>query len=192
MENELKIIEACQAGNFEGFGALYEAYIRKIYDFIYYKTYHKETAEDIASAVFMKVLENIKSYKPGKGSFSAWLYGIARHAVIDHYRKGKPEVPVEDVFDLPGTGDLTVDIDAKDRLEEVRAHLAKFKPAHREIVILRLWQELSHREIAEITGTSEANCKMIFSRTLGKLRAEMGPAIFTLFVLAGSLQNTKY
>ena len=185
MENELKVIRECQAGNLEGFGALYEAYIRKIYDFIYYKTYHKETAEDIVSSVFMKALENIKSYTPGKGSFSAWLYGIARHAVIDHYRKGKPEVPVEDIFDLPGAGDFTVDIDAKDRLEEVKTHLAKFKPAHREIVMLRLWQELSHREIAEIIGTSEANCKMIFSRTLGKLRSEMSLSVFMLFISMG-------
>jgi RNA polymerase sigma-70 factor (ECF subfamily) len=183
MENELEIIKACQAGNFDGFGALYEAYIRKIYDFIYYKTYHKETAEDIASAVFMKALENIGSYKPGKGSFSAWLYGIARHAVIDHYRRGKPEIPVEDIWDLAEPRDFTVDIDAKHQLKEVQTHLAKFKPAHREIMMLRLWQELSYREIAEIAGTSEANCKMIFSRTLGKLRAEMGPAAFIAFLL---------
>ncbi len=185
MENELKIIKECQAGNFNGFGVLYKAYIKKIYDFIYYKTYHKETAEDIASSVFMKVLENIKSYKPGRGSFSAWLYGIARYAVIDHYRTIKPEIPVEDIWDMPGKGDLTTDIDVKDQLGEVRKHLAKFKPVHREIVMLRLWQELSYREIAEIIGTSEANCKMIFSRIIGKLRKEMSLQAFVFFLSMG-------
>jgi len=189
MENESEIIRECQAGNFEGFGVLYKAYVRRIYDFIYYKTYHKETAEDIASAVFMKVLENIKSYKPGKGSFSAWLYGIARNAVIDHYRKGKPEIPVEDIWDLPETRDFTADIDNKNRLEEVRTHLVKFKPAHRQIIILRLWQELSYREIAEISGNSEANCKMIFSRTIGKLRSEMSLPALIFFLSMGLFEK---
>lgn len=185
MENEPEIIKACQAGNYEGFGALYEAYVKKIYSFIYYKTYHRETAEDIVSAVFIKALENIGSYKPAKGSFSAWLYGIARHAVIDHFRNAKPEMPLEDVWDIPSGGDFTVDLDARDKLEAVREHLAKFKPVHREVVILRLWQGLSYREISEIIGASEANCKMIFSRTLGKLKDELGPMAVITFLLVG-------
>lgn len=190
MEKEFEIIKACQAGNYEGFGALYGAYIKKIYDFVYWKTYHKETAEDIVSAVFMKALENIKSYRPEKGSFSAWLYGIARNAVIDHCRKGRPEIPVEDIWDIPDKNNLEVDFDVRDKLEEVKKNLAQFKRAHREIVILRLWQELSYREISEIVGASEANCKMIFSRTLSKLRSEMGPLAFMIFL--SQFLNLKY
>lgn len=181
MESKLKIIKECQAGNFEGFGQLYEAYVKKIYDFVYYKTYHKETAEDIVSAVFMKALENIGRFKAERGSFAAWVYGIARHAVIDHFRGRKPEIPAEDVWDIPDSHDFAADIENKDQLESVRRHLSKFKPAHREIVILRLWQGLSYKEISEITGASEANCKMIFSRIIGKLRSEMGAAAFLLF-----------
>jgi RNA polymerase sigma-70 factor (ECF subfamily) len=130
----------------------------------------------------MKALENIKNYRPDKGSFSAWLYGVARNAVIDHYRKGKLEIPTEDIWDLPSGGDLETDLDVRDKLEAVKKNLAQFKPAHREIVILRLWQELSYREISEIVGASEANCKMIFSRTLSKLRNEMGTLAFLIFL----------
>jgi DNA-directed RNA polymerase specialized sigma24 family protein len=49
--------------------------------------------------------------------------------------------------------------------------------------MMRLWGEMSYREISEIVGLSEANCKMIFSREIGKLRAEMGAAVFLLFIL---------
>ncbi|MBU1146299.1 RNA polymerase sigma factor [Patescibacteria group bacterium] len=179
---EKQIIKACQAGNFEGFGLLYEAYVKKIYSFVYYKTYHKETAEDIVSAVFMKALENIGGYKSGRGSFSAWLYGIARHAVIDHYRAARPSTNIEDVWDLADDQNLEIDFDAREKLGEVKKYLAKFSPTHREIIIMRLWGEMSYREIAEVVGASEANCKMIFSREMGKLRASMGAATFLFFI----------
>ena len=179
---EKQIIKACQAGNFEGFGELYEAYVKKIYSFVYYKTYHKETAEDIVSGVFMKALENVNGYKSGRGSFSAWLYGIARHAVIDHFRAVRPSINIEDVWDLADEENLEIDLDAREKLREVKKYLAKFKPAHREIIMMRLWGERSHREIAEAVGLSEANCKMIFSRQMGKLRAEMGATAFLLFM----------
>jgi len=181
---EKQVIKVCQAGNFEGFGSLYEAYVKKIYSFVYYKTYHKETAEDIVSEVFMKALENIAGYKSGRGSFSAWLYGIARHAVIDHFRAARPSANLEDVWDLSDGENLEIDFDAREKLNEVKKYLAKFKPMHRDIMIMRLWGEMSYREIAEAVGLSEANCKMIFSREIGKLRAEMGPVVFLLFLLA--------
>ncbi len=179
---EKQIILACQAGKFEGFGELYEAYIQKIYNFVYYKTYHKETAEDLVSLTFMKALENIGGYKPSRGSFAAWLYGIARHAVVDYFRASRPSVNIEDVWDLSDSKDLAIDLDAREKLEAVKKHLAKFSPAHREIMILRLWQGLSYREISEISGFSEANCKMIFSRNMAKLRTEMGVTAFALFI----------
>jgi RNA polymerase sigma-70 factor (ECF subfamily) len=180
---EKQTILACQAGNFEGFGELYEAYVKKIYSFVYYKTYHKETAEDLVSDIFMKVLENISGYKISRGSFSAWLYGIARHAVIDHYRAARPSENIEDVWDLAALENLEVDLDVREKLNEVKKYLVKFSPAHREIIMMRLWGEMSYREISEIVGLSEANCKMIFSREIGKLRAEMGAAAFLLFIL---------
>lgn len=184
---EKQIIKASQAGNFEGFGLLYEAYVKKIYSFVYYKTYHKETAEDIVSAVFMKVLENINGYKFGRGSFSAWLYGIARHAVVDHFRAARPTVNIEDVWDLAAPENLEIDLEARERLNEVKKYLAKFKPMHREIITMRLWGELSYREISEIVGTSEANCKMIFSREMARLRREIGTAAFAMFIFTNFL-----
>jgi len=186
---EKQIIKASQAGNFEGFGRLYEAYVKKIYSFVYYKTYHKETAEDIVSTVFMKALENVDSYKFGRGSFSAWLYGIARHAVIDHFRAARPSVNIEDVWDLAAEENLEIDLDAREKLNEVKKYLAQFSPAHREIIMMRLWGEMSYREISEIVGLSEANCKMIFSREMGKLRAGMGAAAFALFIFTNFFTN---
>ena len=168
--DELKIIERCQAGHPEDFCLLYDGYFRKIYNFIYFKTHHRQTAEDLTGQTFFKALENIKKFSPAKGQFSSWLYCIARNTVIDLYRGRKNEVDINDVWDLSSGEDLARDAAIKERLGKVREHLAKFDSQQREIIIMRVWDELSYKEISEILEKSEASCKMSFCRGIAKLR----------------------
>ncbi|OGF26295.1 hypothetical protein A2303_03805 [Candidatus Falkowbacteria bacterium RIFOXYB2_FULL_47_14] len=181
--DEISAIKQCQAGDPEKFGVLYDKYIKKIYDFVYYKTHHRETAEDLTSRIFMKALENIGGFDPGKGTFQAWIYRIARNTVIDHYRTSRAHANIEDVWDLSGNDDPERDIDAKTKLEKVRKYLAKLKPIERDIVIMRVWQGMNHKEIAAVMGKTEAGVKMAFSRTITKLREEMPLAIFLSFFM---------
>ena len=180
---EISYIKNCQQGKLEDFTPLYDLYVKKIYDFIYYKTYHRETAEDLVSLVFVKALENINSFDFAKGSFSAWLYRIAQNTVIDHWRTKKNEANVEDIWDLAENEDLETDLDNRQQLEEVRKYLKKIKSKQREIVMLRLWQQLSYKEIAEISGLTEANCKMTYSRVMRTLKQDMPVATFLLFII---------
>lgn len=179
---EQQIIFACQTGDKEKFGILYDEYVRKIYDFIYYKTHHKETAEDLTSRVFVKALEKINIFDCGRGFFSAWLYRIARNSVIDFYRTKKGDIGIDDVWDLASGGDLERDIDAKQKLEKVEKYLKKLKSEQREIIMLRVWQGMNYKEIAEIMDKSEAGCKMMFSRAINDLRKEV-PANMLVYIL---------
>ncbi len=183
MQAEKQAIQSCQKGNLKEFGILYDIYVKRIHDFVYFKTYHKETAEDLTSKTFMKALENIKNYDAKIGTFSSWLYRIARNTVIDHYRTSKNTSDIEDVWDLSSDQDIQLDFEAKEDLAKVKAHLAKLSPENRDIVILRVWQEMSYAEIAEVLGKSEGSCKMMFSRTIAKLKKEMPVATFVLFML---------
>ncbi len=181
--DEPTIIQACQKGRPEEFGQLYDKYIKKIYDFVYYKTHHKETAEDLTSQSFMKALEKISSFDCDKGTFQAWLYQIARNTVIDYYRTKKSDLDIEDVWDLSDDEDLERDFDTKQKLEKVEKYLKKLKAQQREIVIMRVWQGMSYQEIAEVLDKSEDSCKMMFSRTIRRLREEMPLVIFFSFLL---------
>ena len=173
MDNfEQNIIAKCQQGQLESFGLLYDKYIEKIYKFVYFKTNHKETAEDITSQVFLKAFNNINSFD-NKGSFNAWLYQIARNSIIDFYRLKKNEINIEDIFDLSDQSDIERDMDVKVKLEKVEKYLKHLKPEQREIIMLRIWGQMSYKEIAEILGKSESSCKMMFSRTITVLRKEM-------------------
>ena len=181
--NEQKIIKECQQGNLEGFGALYDFYIKKIYNFIYYKVHHRESAEDLTSKTFFKALEKIGTYDVKQKFFSAWLYRIARNVVIDHFRTAKPETDIADVWGLSSDQDFNRDLDLKNALGKVDGYLKKLSAEQREIMIMRVWDDLSYREIAVILGKSEAACKMIFSRTLAKLKTEAPNLIAILIIL---------
>jgi len=177
----------CQAGESASFGILYDRYIEKIYRFIYYKTFSKEVTEDLVSDVFTKALEKIHSYQPEKGPFSAWLYRIARNGVIDYYRTRKSTVTIDDTFEL-STDDRTAEAhDAVNALGKVTEYLKTLTPKQREIITLRVWEEKSYREIAEIVGGTEDSVKMAFSRSIRDVREQCGP--FALTVLMCALGN---
>jgi len=180
---ERDLILRCQQGDAEAFGGIYDLYVRKIHDFIYYKVHHRETAQDLTSDTFMKALGGLDRFDAGKGSISSWLYRIARNTVIDHYRTKKEYAAIDDAWDIPAGGGVEADIDALARIDRVRQQLRVLPPDQRDIVIMRVWQELSYREIAEIVGKSEDNCKMIFCRAAKKLRETMPLALFiALFI----------
>ena len=169
--------------NISDFGQVYDKYVKKIFNFIYYKTHHKETAEDLTSETFMKALAKLDGFDENKGSFSTWLYQIARNTVIDFYRTKKNDINIDDVWDLADEEDIIRDFDTAEKLKQVKKYLKKLKSDQREIVILRVWEGVSYKEIAEIIGKSEASCKMTFSRTIQVLREEMPLSVFLLLLL---------
>jgi len=179
-----KLIERCQAGDTEAFGLLYDANVRRVYDFIYYRTHHRETAEDLTSDVFLKVFAKLADFDARKGTFTAWIYRIARNRVIDHYRASKGTEDIEDVWDLLASGDDPArDADAAERLREVERLMADLPAAQREVVIMRVWDGLSYAEIAEAIGKSEAACKMSFSRGVAALRKNAPLAAMMLILI---------
>ncbi len=181
-EKEIKIIQSCQAGDTAEFGKLYDKYIKKIYDFIYYKTHHKQTAEDLTSEAFFKALRSIERFKTDAGTFQAWLYQIARNTVIDHYRTHKSTNDIEDAWDIGTTEDYQRDIDNKQLLEEVQQYLHELTSEQRDIIVMRIWDELSYSEIAEALDKSEASCRVMFSRTINKLRQEKAGLLLLLLL----------
>ena len=184
-EREILAIRKCQSGDRDEFGQLYDKYIKKIYDFVYYKTQHKDTAEDLVSQIFMKALKRINEFKVDKGTFQAWLYQIARNTVIDHYRTIKKEKNIDDIFDLADSTDIERDIEVKIKLEEIEEYLKDLKSEQRDIIIMRVWQGMNYKDISLIMGKSEASCKMTYSRAISKLRNEV-PLSILIYLLINS------
>jgi RNA polymerase sigma factor (sigma-70 family) len=163
---------------------LYDQYFDKIYQFVFYRTMHKELAEDLTSQVFMKAWEKFDTYDTSKGSFSAWIYQIARNTIIDNHRTRKDFVDLESAAEPEVDPRFAENIDASNSLSRIRQYLNGFSEEQRSIVIMRVWDELSYKEIADILGKSEASCKMSFSRSMAKIHKEFGSAALVFLLIS--------
>lgn len=159
-------------GESAAFGLLYDRHVAAIYRYVYYRVRDDAEAEDITSDVFMRALKAMPRYEP-RQAFLAWLYRIARNAVIDRARKGNRQVSFEDALQHPGV-DKIVEPDA-----EILAHsdsatlrdaLAKLTPLQQEVVVLRFLEGYSTEEIAGIVGKREGTVRGIQFRAIGALR----------------------
>ena len=181
--NEYQIIKECQGGSLESFGLLYDKYINKIYNYLYYRLPNQSIAEDITSQSFIKALKAINTYEPKKGSFSSWLYRIAKNNLVDYYRANKNNLNIDDIWYLEDKSDIEASVDKSIKIDEIKKYLNNLKKEQREIIILRVWDEFSYEEISDIVGKSEASCKMIFSRSLKKIKQEMPLSLYLLLLL---------
>lgn len=181
---ESRAIQAVQQGNREAFGVLYDLYVRPIYRFISIKTQHRSTAEDLVSQTFLKALERINTFDSTKGTFAAWLYKIARNTVIDYYRTERSVTSIDDAWDIPEVSTVEHDTDIALAMNDVRSYLSQLSSSEREILLMRVWGEASYSEIAAALGKSEASCKMMYTRTIKKLRQMMPISLYLLFLLS--------
>jgi len=182
------LAQRSREGDREAFGRLYDIFSKRIYSYIYYRTLRRETAEDLMAAVFLKALEGLGGYAPGPGGFPAWIYAIARNAIADHYRRESRLESIEDrpvgVWDIAAADDAVLDAENRDLWERVRPLLADLAAEPREILVMRIWDGMSHAEIARVLGKSEAACKMAFSRALASLRAAAALSLLVAFLAA--------
>ncbi len=183
-QTDNEIIEKCQKWNQDAFWLLYDRYIDQIYKFVCLKVWDSQIAEDITSEILFKVFNKIDSYTIWwAASFKTWIYKVAYNAVIDYFRTRKEETSVDEVIDFVSyQNDFWQDIDNKDALKKIRMFLDTQPQKVKEICIMRFWDDLSFKEIAEITGESLDNCKKIVSRTLQKMPTDIVVLCILLFV----------
>ena len=178
LKNEQELINQVQHGNSAAFGSLYDHYIRSVYEFVYNKTHNKEVAEDVTSSIFFKALRSIQSIDSSK-PLGPWLYKVARNTIIDHYRTAHPYQDISDAWDISDDKVNIIDeVDLAFRSHKLKPFLARLSEEQRTVLMLRIWEEKSYKEIAEIIGKTEGNSKVIFSRALDALRKIMPPSLF--------------
>lgn len=160
------------------FTMAYDENIADIYRFIYFKIGNDEEAKDITSDVFLKTWNHIQtnSLQDAK-TLRALFYKVARNAIIDHYREhGKGRVlSLEESaphFDIVFEGkDEGERLDVEKDIELIRTKLPLLKEEYREAIIMRFINELELAEIADITGKSRGNIRVLIHRALKALKA---------------------
>lgn len=171
---EKLILLKAKKGDKNAFGQIYDWYVKKIYQFVYFKVNSKETAEDISQEVFVRLIDYINEERKIE-SLQALLFRIARNLVIDHYRSGQVEVTSIDemgeALEVSTDGRALLDmIDVKYSLEQIQKSLAELKEEYREVVTLRFVEDMTHREIAKIIDRKESHVRVILFRAINELR----------------------
>lgn len=178
---ELDAITDCRAGALSAFDVLYTRHVDAVYRYLFRRTLLRDIAEDLTSTTFLKAMESIRSFDSSKGELRPWLYRIARNTLIDYYRTLRPSADIASVWDLPGED--IASLAAERSLDAAALHraLAALSADQREVVLLRVWEGLSHADIAVLTSRTETNTKVLFSRGIARLRTLM-PSLSILFL----------
>jgi len=159
-------------GESAAFGLLYDKHVDAIYRYVYYRVRDDAEAEDLTSDVFMRALKAMPRYEP-RQAFLAWLYRIARNAVIDRARRGNRQVSYEDALEHPTPDQIVVpdeQVLAHSDNETLRGALAKLTPLQQEVIVLRFLEGYSTEEIAKIVGKRAGTVRGIQFRAIGTLR----------------------
>lgn len=158
------------------FGQLYERYVTKIYNYVYYRTGNHHDAEDLTGRVFYRALMHVDRFVDRGVPFSAWLYRIAHNLVANWHRDNSRRQELS-LDDMTLTGSQREIPEAATEANEERAFLLgaiRGLPIERqELLILKFVERLSNSEIGAIMGRSEGAIKSLYHRTLITLRDNM-------------------
>ena len=152
------------------FEELYRASRDDVYAYVATLLRDRFAAEDVTALAFERAYRKRGSFRPGRGSLRAWLFGIARNAALDELRRRTrtAQIGAEPVDERALSFEDEADLGA--RRVAVRAALGSLAPRERELVALKFFAGLSNAELAAVLGTSETNAGTRVHRAIHKLR----------------------
>lgn len=159
------------SGDESALASLIERHQSKIYGFIYSKINDRDLSDDIFQDTFIKVIKTLKTQSYNEeGKFLPWVMRIAHNLVVDHFRKAKKmpfqrETEEYSIFNY--MTDNSLNIEGQIISEQVEMDLTKLLDElpqdQKEVLIMRMYQDLSFKEIADLTGVS-------INTALGRMR----------------------
>ena len=175
-EDEVKLVKRAKTDP-AAFGVLYERYVGKIYNYVYYRTGDYHEAEDLTARTFQRAMTHIVQYSERGVPFSAWLYRIA-HNLVANWHRDRSRRPVSSLDDvvLPGLSHERPESVAESNQDRERllAAIRRLPPERQQLLILKFVERMSNAEVGRVMGRSEGAVKSLYFRTLISLRDELG------------------
>ncbi len=171
-QSDETLVSLYAKGENKAFDVLLNRYKDKLYSYIFYIVRNAEMAEDIFQETFVKAIVTIRQGRYSEsGKFSAWLRRIAHNLIIDSFRQEKNEnlvscdEPENNILNNAGLSEGNIEnlLVNTQVLSDVRRLVDCLPDEQREVVQMRFYQDLSFKEIAELTGVS-------INTSLGRMR----------------------
>lgn len=172
---EDRLIARARQGDQAAIMQIYESYFTPVYQYIRLRVGEAMLAEDLASDVFVKMVNAFRGHNAPRHSLRGWLFKVARNEIYAHYGKVK-QFPTETLDDwLPsGDDDAEARFIASLTAERARRALGMLAPEQQEVLILRFGQTLDLQETADIMGKSVSAIKSLQFRAVNTLRSILG------------------
>ena len=159
------------AGDESALSSLISRHQSKIYGFIYSKISDRDITDDIFQDTFIKVIKTLKSNAYNEeGKFLPWVMRIAHNLIIDHFRRNKKmpmfrETEEFSIFSIMTDNSMTIENQMiTDQVEkDLKKIIEELPQDQKEVLVMRIYQDLSFKEISELTGVS-------INTALGRMR----------------------
>jgi RNA polymerase sigma-70 factor (ECF subfamily) len=168
-------VQACQRGEREAFDLLVTRYQRDVYRLCYRYVNNHHDANDLAQEAFLRAYRAIARFR-GDSAFSTWLYRIAVNACLN-FKASRKQAADELSDSLPDPGSPVLDrLEQDEQSQRVRQAVSRLPEKQRATLILKVYHDLSHEEVAGILGSSVGTVKANLFHALNNLRRLMGLA----------------
>ncbi|MBA2174849.1 sigma-70 family RNA polymerase sigma factor [Halobacillus locisalis] len=152
---------------------IYHTYFKDVFLYVYSLSGDQHIAEDITSETFMKALTSLDSFK-GNSDIRVWLCQIAKNSYYSYLRKKKSFVDLESVPE-PASGDnVEQEIATSEASVKVHEMIQNLKEPYNKVFTLRLFGELSFKQIGKLFGKSDNWACVTYHRAREKVKARMG------------------
>ncbi len=168
---EKKALDGLRRYDAQVVGAVYDKYFPEIYRYVRYRLSDEQAAEDIASDVFVRLLEAVRNGRGPETNLKAWLLATASHAVIDHLRRSYRR-PTETLPEAIPDGDpaLHEEFDRREQKRHVQQAFARLTADQQHVLALRFGQGYSLEETARILNKNVNAIKALQFRALAALQ----------------------
>lgn len=166
-----QLMEDVRDGRVEKLAVLFERHHVKLYNFLLRLTSNQNISEDLVQEVFCRILKYRYTYK-GTSKFTVWMYQIARNTHIDHLRKSKSELPLDEQWEDAVSPEISPP-EKTERTQDialVQEALSRLPLKKREVLVLSRYQNLKYKEIAELMGCHIGTVKAHVHRAIKDLR----------------------
>lgn len=167
-EEDREAVLACQRGEREAFDRLVERYQRDVYRLCYRYVNNHHDANDLAQEAFLRAYRAIAKFR-GESSFSTWLYRIAVNACLNFKASRRASEELSDTL-ADGREPVEGRVLRDERARAVREAVARLPEKQRATLILKVYHDLTHEEVARIVGASVGTVKANLFHAMGNLK----------------------